>query len=103
MEVRVRDIEAMVRGVVRAEGHRQEPLLAAAQDDAADVEERPRDLSAAHDLDRSSLLDDVERVRIAGRGGDKDRRVEAAGDLREGEARGRARARRAATAARDGY
>src|SRR5580765_5122461 len=86
LEVGVRDVEEMVRRVVRVESHRQEALLTAAHDDVVNVEERPRDVSAADDLDRPPLLDDVERVGIDGGGRDKDRRVESGGDLAEGEA-----------------
>jgi hypothetical protein len=68
---------------VRAERHREQTLLSPALDLAPDVEEGAGDRPVADDLDRARLLDDVERVGIAGRSGDVIRRVEAADDRRE--------------------
>src|SRR6185437_13143015 len=78
IHIGVRDVEQVVRGVLRTERHRQQALFAAAHDEAPDVEERARDLAVANDADGAGLLDDVERVGIAWRGGHVDRGVEPA-------------------------
>ena len=67
------------------ERDREEPLLAAAANPAADVEEGAGHLAALDDLDRALLLDDVQRRRVAGRRRDVDGRREAARDLLERE------------------
>src|SRR3954452_23105098 len=65
VHVGVRDVEEMVRRVVRTERHREETLLPAARYEVAHVEERAGDLAVAHDADRADLLDDVEGRRIS--------------------------------------
>src|SRR5581483_5069945 len=66
-----------VRRVVGVERDRQEPLLAAAHDLPADVEERRRaDVPAREDADPAGLLDDVEVAGLAGRRGRVHRRLE---------------------------
>ena len=71
--------------VVRVKRHREEPLLAAALDAVADVEERRRAALPVHEhLDHARLLDDVD-VPGLGRGRRQvDRRVEAAREDAEG-------------------
>src|SRR4029453_10530488 len=69
--------EAVVLGVARVERHREQALLAAAPDPAADVQERPRLQPAVHDdSDDAVLLDDVQLPGLAPKPGHVDRRVE---------------------------
>src|SRR5207247_1431098 len=78
------DEEEAVRRVVRMEGQAEEPALAAAGDEVADVEEgRGQDARAVPDRDGAALLDD-EEPRVAG-ADDAERRSEAAGDALQGE------------------
>ena len=65
------------------ERDREQPLLAAALDPAADVEEGAGHLTALDDLDRARLLDDVQRRRVTRRRRDVDGRGKAARDLLE--------------------
>jgi hypothetical protein len=75
----------VIRRVSRVERHREQALLAAALDDAAQVEERACDPAVLDDADGAGLLDDIQRRRIAGRRRDVDGRVEAADDRLERE------------------
>src|SRR4051794_41878053 len=71
----------MVAGVARVERDREQALLAARLDQAADVEERlSAQLAVDEHADHARLLDDVELARLAARRGYVDRRVEAAGE-----------------------
>ncbi len=85
------DVEAPAAGVVRREGHRQQPALAAGQDLRGDVQERPRQRApAAHDHDAPALLDHEHAPAVTGRRGDVQRRGEAP-DLHEPDAAPRLR------------
>ena len=77
VSIGVVDVEAVGLGVVRVERHREQPLLAAAQDDRADVEERraPRLAGLEHD-DPAGLLDDVQASRLTRGRGRVHRRLE---------------------------
>jgi hypothetical protein len=92
-KIRVVDVEEVVLRVVRVERDRQEPPLAAARDLRAHVQERrlPK-VSVLDDADQPGLLDDVDAVGLARRGGHVERSVEACKDLLEVEVSGAARA-----------
>jgi hypothetical protein len=73
------DVEAAARGVVRREGDRQQAPLAAEGHEVPDVQEgRPQRHPSTDDADPARLLDDEDALTIARRGGDVDRRDEAA-------------------------
>jgi hypothetical protein len=59
----------MVACIAWAERDRQQSTLAATRDTRPDVEERSRDPAAGEIPDPAGLLDDIEALRLAGRGG----------------------------------
>ena len=95
--VREVHVELAVARELGVEGDREQALLAAGGDEAAQIGVRPRrDLPVADRADRALLLDHEEAL-VPGRRGDVDRRAQAFGDLGERERRaggGRRRARR---------
>src|SRR5581483_448344 len=91
VRVRIEDEEAVVPRVAGVEDDRKQPLLAAARDLAAKVEERPRlEAAALDDPDRPRLLDDVQPLRLRRDAGDVGRRREA-GEQQRRLRRGRGR------------
>ncbi len=82
--VRVVHVEEAVGRVARVEGERQEPLLAAALDEVADVEERGREDATVPDhANPSRLLDHVDPLRLSRSRRDVHRGGEGAGDPHE--------------------
>ena len=80
--VREVDVELAVRGEVGRERDREQALLAAGGDEAAQVGVGlGRHLAVAHGADRACLLDD-EQPLVAGRRGHVDRRAQPLGDRR---------------------
>ena len=93
--VGVRHVEPPRRRVVGREGHRKQPLLAAATDPPAQIEERPgQPAPAADDLHGAALLDDEQAPLVARRRRQVDRLVEAADPLQAHPAGCRLRVRR---------
>ena len=83
------DVERPVARVARREREPEEPLLAAGDDERADVEERCRTHAPPlDDTNAPGLLDDVQAARLAGRLDDVDRPREPSDD--DGELRRRA-------------